>query len=416
MMNAASLAGQELPLATACAALGLSRATIYRDQKPPRARANTTARPVSRKLSDAERAAIVDALHSEEFVDQPPGEIVATLLSRNQYLGSVRTFYRILAAMDEVRERRALRRHPTPSKPSVTATAPNQVWTWDITKIASSGGGWLYVYVLIDLFSRYVVGWLVSERENGKTAAQWLAETVRQHGVDATKLVVHNDRGAPMTSTTFTQLCTQLGVTQSFSRPRVSDDNPFIESHFKTMKYQPTYPGQFGSVLHARGWLETFFAWHNEGHHHAGLAMFTPSEVFRGKVEEVAERRQQALDAAYAAHPERFVKGPPRVRRPANAVSINPVTPAAAAPREHPELAETLPKASLRPVDRRSSTPARTAERKESGGSTRAAAASAESEASTGCRDLARSEHDGSLASSTGSRSSLPPHRPSITH
>lgn len=392
----------ELPLATVCDALGLSRATLYREHQAPRPASEPRERRVPRKLSDEDRAAVVEVLHREEFVDQPPSEIVAELLSRGIYVASVRTFYRILAAMDEVRERRALRRHPPTVKPSLTATATNQVWTWDITKIAGQGGAWFYVYVLIDLFSRYVVGWLVAESENGGTAARWLRETIELRGVDATKLVVHNDRGSPMTSVSFTQLCVQLGVEQSFSRPHVSDDNPFSESQFKTMKYQPDFPGRFGSLLHAKGWMEQFFSWHNEGHHHAGLAMFTPAEVYFARVEQVAKIRQKAMDAAYASHPERFVKGPPQVKRPPSEVSINPAVPLDAPSRVDPESAETSPKASLRPVDHAKRTPRSAAERKESGGSTRADAGCEAPESSTGCRDLARREHRGTFPSSTG--------------
>jgi putative transposase len=327
-MNAAVLeARDDVPVARACAALGLSRATLYRPARAARAVTLRAPRPVPRQLSTAERAQVVAVLHREEFADQPPGEIVATLLSRGLYVASVRTFYRILAAEAEVRERRAQRRHPPTVKPSLTATAPNQVWTWDITKVAGVGGAWFYIYVLIDLFSRYVVGWLAAERENGVTAAAWLRETIARHGVDPTTLAVHNDRGAPMTSASFTQLCTQLGVAQSFSRPHVSDDNPFSEAQFRTMKYQPDFPARFGSLLHVRGWMTEFFEWHNDAHHHAGLAMFTPAEVFHARVEVVAAQRQAALDAAYAAHPERFVKGPPRVHRPPTSVSINPALP-----------------------------------------------------------------------------------------
>lgn len=384
MSDAVMEVRHEVPIARACQDLALSRATLYRPERPTRP-APTTLRKVPRKLSDAERAAIVEVLHREEFVDQPPGEIVATLLSRGEYVGSVRTLYRVLAAMEEVRERRAQRRHPPAHKPSLTVHAPNQVWTWDITKVAMVGSKWLYVYVLLDLFSRYVVGWLVAEREQGAIAAAWLRETTAQHGVDASKLIVHNDRGSPMTSVSFTKLCVQLGIAQSFSRPHVSDDNPFSEAHFKTMKYQPDFPGRFDSPAHAREWMSEFFTWHNEHHHHEGLAMFTPATVFYGRVEEVAERRQRALDAAYRAHPERFVKGAPRVRRPPVEVSINPaVAVEQDACTAHPEPAETSPKASHRPVDREAHPPSRAAEIQGAGGSTRAAAGRTALEASSG--------------------------------
>jgi putative transposase len=318
-----------VPVEVACEALGVPRASFYRAQQPASAPAVRTPRSVPRKLSEADRAAVIAVLHEERFVDQPPGEIVATLLSEGLYLASERTYYRVLAEFAEVQERRAQRRHPAPVKPSLVARAPNQVWTWDITKLAGPAKGlFFYVYVMIDLFSRFVVGWLAADKENGATATRWLREVVTARGVEATELTVHNDRGSPMTSTPFTQLLATLGITASLSRPHVSNDNPFSEAHFKTLKYQPDYPERFGSLLHARGWLEEFFAWHNENHHHSGLAMFTPGQVYRGQVEAVAQRRQHALDAAFAAHPERFVHGAPQVRRPPKEVSINPLVPA----------------------------------------------------------------------------------------
>jgi putative transposase len=404
MMDSVLAAQNEIPVSRGCEALGLSRATLYRPERPTRIPPTRTPRRVTRKLSEPERAKVIETLHSEEFVDQPPGEIVATLLSRGVYLASVRTFYRILEALDEVRERRAQRRHPPAVKPQLTATAPQQVWTWDITKVAGPVAGVFFcVYVLIDLFSRYVVGWLVSEREDGKQAARWLKQTIERWQVDPSTLVVHNDRGAPMTSVAFVQLCALLGVKQSYSRPRVSDDNAFSEAQFKTMKYQPDFPERFGSIVHTRSWMQEFFDWHNDGHHHAGLAMFTPADVFFDRVESVASTRQRALDVAYAAHPERFVHGPPRVARPPAEVSINPVPPCEpATPPSHPEIAETSPKASLRPVDQAPRTPTRGAKRKGSGGPPRGATGSLATEASMGCRDLARSEHGGTLHGSMG--------------
>jgi putative transposase len=337
-------ARSQIPLEVACEVLGVSRTTLYRTLQPKKVLAVRTSRRVPRKLSDADREAIVEVLHDERFVDQPPGEIVATLLTAGIYLASVRTFYRILALMDEVRERRAQRRHPAPIKPVVRATAPNQVWTWDITKVAGpAAGAFYYVYVMIDLFSRYVVGWMIAQRENGTLAAQWLRETIEAREVDPSGLQIHNDRGAPMTSATFTTLCVTLGIAQSFSRPHVSDDNPFSESQFKTLKYQPDFPVRFGSLLHARAWMEEFFGWHNDAHHHAGLCMFTPADVYFGRIEDIAQRRQRALDEAYAAHPERFVKGRPLVRRPPQEVCINHVPPPPIPSSEPP------PAASLRP-------------------------------------------------------------------
>jgi putative transposase len=316
-----------LPLQLACVALGLSRATFYRDQQPTAPKAPRVPRRVARKLALPEREQVLELLHQERFVDQPPAEIVAQLLSEGVYVASVRTFYRILAAADEGRERRALASHPPAAKPVLVARGPNQVWTWDITKLAGPAPGtWFYLYVLLDLFSRYAVGWLLAERENGTTAARWLREVIAHRAVDPEALQLHNDRGSPMTSVPFTQLVERLGIAHSFSRPRVSDDNAFSEAQFRTLKYQPDYPARFGSLLHAQGWVEEFFAWYHEHHHHAGLALFTPAEVYEGRVEPVAMRRQCALDAAYAAHPERFVNGAPTVKRPPAEVWINPVS------------------------------------------------------------------------------------------
>lgn len=316
-----------VPVFVACQALGLSRATLYRARRPAPPPAPSKPRPSPpRRLSDEERQRILDVLHSPEFADQPPAEVYATLLERGEYIASIRTMYRVLAEAGEVRERRNVRAAQTHPAPSLTATAPNQVWTWDITKLATTEKGvFLQAYVIIDLFSRFVVGWLLATKECKHLAATLFAETTARHGVEP-GLIVHADRGSAMKSDTLAQLLADLGASRSFSRPRVSDDNAFSEAQFKTMKYQPDYPGRFGSVEHGRGWLQEFFGWHNDEHHHAGLALFTPADVFYGRVERVLGIRQRALDAAYAAHPERFPNGPPIARRPPAKVEINPVS------------------------------------------------------------------------------------------
>src|SRR3954471_15798711 len=209
--------------------------------------------------------------------------------------------------------------------PSLTATAPNQIWSWDITKLATTQKGvFLMAYVIIDLFSRFVVGWMIATKECKHLAAQLFSETIARHGVTP-GLQVHADRGSAMRSDTLAQLLDSLGASRSFSRPRVSNDNPYSEAHFKTLKYQPDYPGRFASALHGRAWLQDFFAWHNDHHHHSGLALFTPADVFHGHVAEVAATRQAALDAAHRAHPERFPNGPPHVSLPPAVVYINPM-------------------------------------------------------------------------------------------
>lgn len=315
-----------VPVQVACEALSVSRATLYRSRRPPPEPGSARDRaPSPRRLDDAERARILEILHQPEFVDQPPAEVYATLLGRGIYLASIRTMYRLLAEAGETRERRNQRPPQSHAKPSLTATAPNQVWTWDITKLATVHKGvFLMAYVIIDLFSRYVVGWMLATKECQHLAAQLFAETIARHGVEP-GLQVHADRGSAMKSDTLAQLLASLGASRSFSRPRVSDDNAFSEAQFKTLKYQPDYPGRFEGELHARGYLQDFFGWHNEQHHHSALALFTPSDVFHGRVEQVAAVRQAALDDAFRTHPERFPNGPPRVPLPPAAVHINPL-------------------------------------------------------------------------------------------
>ena len=314
-----------VPVDAACVALNVSRASLYRARRPASPSVTRVRAPSPRRLPDVERQAIRDAFHQPEFADQPPQEVYATLLSQGIYLGSMRTMYRVLAEVGEAKDRRLQRVPHVHAMPSVTATAPNQVWTWDITKLATTSKGvFLMAYVIIDLFSRFVVGWMVATKECKHLAAQLFAETIARHGVEP-GLQVHADRGSAMKSDTLAQLLDSLGASRSFSRPRVSNDNPYSEAQFKTLKYQPDYPGRFGAALHARAWLSDFFAWHNDEHHHTGLALFTPAEVFDGRVAVVAAIRQAALDGAYHAHPERFPNGPPRVRLPPEAVHINPV-------------------------------------------------------------------------------------------
>ena len=339
-MTVEDLAEPEVPITLACDALGISRATLYRQTQPPLPASAPLRAPSPRRLGDAERQTLLDVLHSEEFADQPPQEVYATLLTRGLYFASIRTMYRVLAAADESGERRAQRAPIKHAKPTLLATAPNQVWTWDITKLRGPLPGVFYcLYVVLDLFSRMIVGWLLAERESAELAEHLFAETVARHGIQPGALTVHADRGSAMRSEGLAQLLGGLGVERSFSRPRVSDDNAFSESHFKTLKYQPDYPDRFASPTHGRAWCQEFFGWYNDDHQHSGLALFTPADVFYGRVEEVAARRQVALDAAYAAHPERFPNGPPVARRPPASVAINPLS-----------LEEAAPEASAAPL------------------------------------------------------------------
>lgn len=326
----------------ACDAVGLKRATYYRATKPQR---DETPEPPPKKprshrrLSAEQRQALLSAMNSEEFIDQPPREVYAELLSRGEYHCSWRTMYRVLGEQGPLRDRRDQREARSFAIPRLLASAPNEVWSWDISKIPTCESGvFLNLYVVLDLYSRYAVGWMLAAHENSALAKQLFEEAIPRYGLVASTLTVHHDRGAPMTSHTFKDLLRDLGVNQSMSRPRVSNDNAFSEAHFRTAKYQPDYPGRFVDIDAARAWFQEFFAWYNEHHHHEGIALFTPGQVFRGEVAAVAAVRQQALAAAYAAHPERFVKGPPVVALPPAQVLINP---ADAAPPSADKVLET---------------------------------------------------------------------------
>lgn len=308
----------------ACDAVGLARATAHR-QLRPRPLVRMPRPPSHRRIPDDERGQVLSVLDSAEFIDKAPREVYGALLSAGKYLCHWSTMYRILRERGPLRDRR---NHCLPRKhavPRLVATAPNQVWTWDITKLATCERGvFLNLYVVLDLYSRYVVAWMLAHRENSALAKQLFAEAVSRYDIEPGNLVVHQDRGAPMTAHGFAELLSELGVERSYSRPRVSNDNPFSESHFHTVKHQPDYPGRFSDMGHGRQWCGRFFPWYNDEHHHQGLALFTPADVFHGRVEDIAQRRQAAMDAAFAAHPQRFVNGPPRVPRPPARVLINP--------------------------------------------------------------------------------------------
>jgi putative transposase len=312
-------------MTVACSAVGLSRATVYRQSRPKPA-PRRAARPTHpRRIPNAVRAGILDIMDSARFIDQPPREVYATLLSEGEYRCSWRTMYRLLNERGPVRDRREHRERQQHAIPRLVAESPNQVWSWDISKLPSTMSGVFFnLYVVLDIFSRYVVAWMVAERENAALAKQLFGEAISRYGIEPGELIVHQDRGAPMTAHGFTELLGELGVERSYSRPRVSNDNPFSESHFHTVKYQPDYPGRFLDIRHARRWCADFFVWYNEHHHHSGLALFTPADVYFARVDAIAERRQFALAQAYAEHPERFVAGPPRVQRPPQRVLINP--------------------------------------------------------------------------------------------
>jgi putative transposase len=296
----------------ACRLLAIPRPTVYQHRKPAHEKSRRT-RTSPRRLSSAERQAILDAAHADRFADLSVREIYATLLDEGVYLGSISTLYRVLRSAGETSERRRLATHPARIKPELAATAPQQVWCWDITKLLGpQKWTYYYLYVVIDVFSRYVVDWRLEYRESAALAKEMFATTIVREGVDPHQLTVHADGGTSMTSKTLAQLFADLGVTKSRSRPHVSNDNPFIESHFKTLKYGPMYPGHFANIFQARDYLRRFFAWYNGEHRHSGIALLTPEDVHRGRVDERRNARQAVLLEAWAAHPERFVRGAPQ--------------------------------------------------------------------------------------------------------
>jgi putative transposase len=302
--------------------LGLSVATFYRRKKPA---PPPSPRPTpSRALSAAEREAVLAELHGERFVDRAPAEVVHTLLDENRYLCSERTMYRILADHDEVRERRNQLRHPAYAKPELVATGPNQVWSWDITKLKTfEKFVYLHLYVILDIFSRYVVGWLLANRESTELAKRLVEETYQKQKVKPGQVTLHADRGSPMISDGLTQLLAKLDMPKSHSRPHVSNDNPFSESQFKTLKYHPGLPERFGGLDDGLVHCRQFFPWYNEEHRHSGICYLTPSDVHHGRAEEVLRRRHAAKLVAYQAHSERFVRPPALIQLP-EAVYINP--------------------------------------------------------------------------------------------
>jgi putative transposase len=312
----------------ACRALGASPATIYRRRRPPAPR-RTRPRPApTRALTDIERERVLDVLHSERFVDCSPAQVWATLLDEGRYLASERTFYRLLAAQHGgVRERRDQRTHPGYSKPELLAEHPNEVWSWDISKLKGPAKWtYYYLYVILDVFSRYAVGWTVAHRESAQLAKALIAQAAEQQQITQGQLTVHADRGSSMTSKPVAFLLADLGVTRSHNRPYTSTDNPYSEAHFKTLKYRPEFPRRFENIEGARAFCRTFFDWYNHQHRHSGIGLMTPAAVHYGRAQELHVDRQRVLSAAYAATPERFVRRPPRPPALPTAAWINKPT------------------------------------------------------------------------------------------
>ena len=322
-MQAIEAASPTMGTAAACDALGIARASVYRRRQPTRPPAP---RPTpTRALDPIERQTVLETLHSERFLDAAPAQVHATLLDEGTYLCSPRTMYRLLDTAGEIKERRDQVRRPHYAAPELLATRPNEVWSWDITKLLGPAKWtYFYLYVILDIFSRYVVGWMLAPRETAALAERLIAETCAKHAIPPGQLTIHADRGGAMRSKPVALLLADLGVTKTHSRPHVSNDNPFSEAQFRTLKYCPQFPERFGSLEDGRAFGQTFFRWYNQEHRHSGLGFLTPAVVHFGHAAVVRAHRQQVLATAFAAHPERFVKGQPQPADLPTAVWINP--------------------------------------------------------------------------------------------
>jgi len=308
MMDAVSSLSDTVGKKAACEALAVPRATFYRHANAPKTTAREKQRPAPPlALSDQERQAVLDVAHEERFWDASPYQIYASLLDEGRYIGSISTFYRVLAANQEVRERRKQACRPKYQKPELLATGPNQVWSWDITKLKGPAK-WTYfqLYVILDIFSRYVVGWMVAHRESARLAERLIAATCEKQNIARNQLTLHADRGSSMKSKLVAHLLADLGVTKTHSRPHVSNDNPYSEAQFKTLKYSPSFPDRFGSIQDARAFCQKFFSWYNSVHKHTGIGLMTPEQVHYGLAEKIQAQRAAVLENAFKEHEKRF--------------------------------------------------------------------------------------------------------------
>jgi putative transposase len=314
-------------VAPACESMGVARSTLYyqrREAQEPKEEPKPRPKPV-RALSDGERQKVLDQLHCDRFVDKSPGEVWATLLDEGVYLCSERTMYRILADNQEVKERRNQLKHPEYRKPELLAEGPNEVWSWDITKLKGPvKWTYFYLYVILDIFSRYVVGWMAAPRETAGLAQKLIRESCKKQAIDPGQMTLHADRGSPMIAKTTAQLFVTLGISKSHSRPQVSDDNPYSESQFKTLKYRPGFPDRFGSLQDSVAFCRSFFSWYNTEHRHSGIGMMTPEVVHYGLARRLIESRKKVLEVAFKDYPERFVRGVPLPPALPQAAWINP--------------------------------------------------------------------------------------------
>jgi putative transposase len=329
-MEAVDVLAPEVGLSRACAAMRIPRGSVYREDARQRHLLAPAATPATRPapplaLDSAERGALLEALNSVRFANCAPATVYATLLDEGLYLGSVRTMYRLLADAGQSSERRAQRIHPAYAKPELLATDPNQVWSWDITKLKGpSKWTCFHLYVILDIFSRYVVGWMIAPQESADLAEQLIADTVAKQAVAPGTLTLHADRGSSMRSKPVAALLVDLEVAKSHSRPYVSDDNPFSEAQFKTLKYRPEFPARFGCIEDARAHCQQFFAWYNGEHRHSGIGFMTPEAVHHGQAKALLRQRAETLNAAFQANPKRFKGNAPQPPKLPVAAWINP--------------------------------------------------------------------------------------------
>ena len=316
----------------ACDAIGLSLPTFYRNRQPRQMAFRLRKGGSTQELTTGERNEVLAWLASDRFLDRSVRQVHATLWDEGQYLCSVSTLYRILRQNGPIKDRRNQARHPKRERPVLVARGPNQIYTWDITKLRSLvKGKWYSLYVVVDIFSRCIVGWTTAEKECQQIAADLLEETCLRQGISRDTLTIHADNGGPMISKTVAQLLLELGVARSHSRPHVSNDNPFSEAHFKTVKYAPEFPGIFGCLAEVRDFFRKFADYYNKEHRHSGIAYLTPEMVHLGRADEVLKKRQVILDAQFAAHPARFGNRPPKVMALPQEVCINRIASAPAA-------------------------------------------------------------------------------------
>ena len=324
-MQAVQDASNNIDLKSACEALSVPRASFYRWQEKMQNSKPLPARPnPPLALTKGERQRVLDVLHSDRFVDKAPQEVYATLLDEGIYHCSIRTMYRYLAQEDEVRERRNQRRHVKYTKPEKLAVRPNELWSWDITKLKGPAKWtYFYLYVIMDVFSRYVVGWMIAHRESAQLAKQLISDTLKKQKIEPHQLTIHSDRGASMKSKPVAFLMADLGVTKSHSRPYTSNDNPYSESQFKTLKYSPEFPGLFGCIQDARNFCRDFFGWYNDKHCHSGIALLPPAVVHSGQAPHAIKQRSRVLRKAFQSHPMRFKGRLPKPPQLPQAVWIN---------------------------------------------------------------------------------------------